>query len=72
MSEPQREGLWDANDVASFLKVSRSWVYLKANAGELPCRRIGALLRFEPDAIRAYVRGEAPAEARVLTLGRVR
>lgn len=66
------EGLWDANDVAAFLKVSRSWVYEKANAGDLPCRRLGALLRFEPDAIRAYVRGETPASGRVLTFGRPR
>lgn len=68
------EARWDANDVAAYLKVSRSWVYQRADSGELPCVRIGALLRFDPDAIRAYGRGERPqaAEARVLTLGRVR
>lgn len=68
------ESRWDANDVAAYLKVSRSWVYQRAESGELPCVRIGALLRFDPDAIRAYGRGERPqpAEARVLTLGRVR
>src|SRR5690348_4565377 len=29
-------GLWDAVDVAHFLKVSRSWVYHQAQAGMLP------------------------------------
>ncbi len=50
------ERLWDANDVADFLKVSRSWVYQKAEAGLLPYLKVGALLRFDPDEIRAYAR----------------
>ncbi len=29
--------LWDATDVARYLKVSRSWVYHRAETGELPC-----------------------------------
>lgn len=56
--ESSEDQLWDANDVAHYLKVSRSWVYHRAEAGELPCLRVGALLRFEPDAIRAFARGE--------------
>ncbi|WP_141332572.1 helix-turn-helix domain-containing protein [Myxococcus sp. AB025B] len=50
------EGLWDANDVARFLKASRSWVYQRAQAGQLPCVKIGGLLRFEPAAIRAFIK----------------
>jgi excisionase family DNA binding protein len=46
--------LWDAKDVARYLSVSRSWVYQHAEDGTLPCLRIGALLRFDPAAIRAY------------------
>jgi hypothetical protein len=42
----QRDGLWDANDVAGYLKVSHSWVYHRAEAGELPHLRIGGLLRW--------------------------
>jgi len=52
------EPLWDAKEVAAFLKTSRSWVYLHAEAGALPSVRIGGLRRFIPDAIRAYARGE--------------
>jgi excisionase family DNA binding protein len=44
--------LWDVNDVARYLGVSKSWVYHRAEAGLLPYRRVGGLLRFEPDRIR--------------------
>jgi excisionase family DNA binding protein len=50
--------LWDADDVASFLNVSRSMVYKLEQAGELPCVRIGARVRFEPGTVRAFARGE--------------
>lgn len=52
---PLPESLWDANDVARFLKVSRSWVYQKAESGELPSLKIGGLLRFNPAVIRRWV-----------------
>jgi excisionase family DNA binding protein len=54
------EELWDANDVAKYLKVSRSWVYQRAEAGLLPCLRVGGLLRFDPATVRAFARGEVP------------
>jgi excisionase family DNA binding protein len=62
------EGLWDANDVARFLKASRSWVYHRAESGELPCLRVGGLLRFDPAAVRAFARGELRPGARVVPL----
>jgi excisionase family DNA binding protein len=62
---PAAEGLWTARDVAAFLNVSRSWVYLRAAAGDLPTQRVGSLLRFEPEAIRAYARGERQGLAKV-------
>ena len=40
--------LWNAEDVAGFLSVSRSMVYKLEQAGELPCVRIGARVRFDP------------------------
>lgn len=50
--------LWDANDVARYLKVSRSWVYHRAEAGLMPLRRVGGLLRFDPAEVRAFAAGE--------------
>ena len=60
------ETLWDANDVARYLKVSRSWVYRAAESGALPHLRVGALLRFLPGAVRAFACGEKPLHARVV------
>jgi excisionase family DNA binding protein len=62
--------LWDAKDVASYLKVSRSWVYHRAEGGELPCLRIGGLLRFDPEAVRAFARGLTAAGGRVVRSSR--
>jgi excisionase family DNA binding protein len=70
-TEPDRNRqLWDAEDVAGYLKVSRSWVYHRAESGQLPHLRIGALLRFDPEAIHAFARGESTHGARVLAFPR--
>jgi predicted DNA-binding transcriptional regulator AlpA len=61
----QEAPLWDVRDVARYLKKSVSWVYHAAAADEVPCRRIGGSLRFAPEEIRAFARGEAWA-ARVV------
>jgi Helix-turn-helix domain len=57
------DGLWDANDVARYLKVSRSWVYQRAEAALLPCVRIGGLLRFDPHTVRTFASGGDPGRA---------
>ena len=54
------EGLWDARDVARYFRASRSWVYHQAEAGTLPCLRIGGLLRFDPRVVRMFAAGEEP------------
>jgi excisionase family DNA binding protein len=58
------ESRWDVKDVAAFLKCSRSWVYKAAEKGWLPYRRCGSLLRFDPEAIRAFGKSAAPAAFR--------
>jgi hypothetical protein len=52
----ESENLWDAKDVARYVKGSVSWVYKAAEAGILPSVRIGSMLRFEPAAVRSFVR----------------
>jgi excisionase family DNA binding protein len=64
------ETLWTAADVAAYLKLSRSWVYHRAEANELPHFKIGGQLRFCPAEIRAYVRGTKPEVARVVPFTR--
>ncbi len=52
--------LRDVGWVAEFLGVSKSWVYQATASGRLPCVRIGALVRFDPAVIKAWVKGETP------------
>jgi excisionase family DNA binding protein len=50
--------LWTWREVCRVLKVSRSWVYAKAESGDLPSLRIGGgrgSLRFDPVAIQKFV-----------------
>ena len=70
MSPGQSEPLWTAKDVAAFLRVSRAWVYLHIRLGDLPYQRIGGLVRFFPQDIQAYARGEQPRAIPVLPLRR--
>ena len=60
--------LWTADDVATFSKTSRSWVYQKSASGQLPCLKIGGLLRFDPAAIRAFFLSGGTAERTVIPL----
>jgi excisionase family DNA binding protein len=62
------ETLWTAEDVASYLKVSRSWVYHRAESGRLPHVRVGGLIRFQPHEIRSFVDSTAQAPARAKSL----
>jgi len=62
--------MWKVKQVADYLAVSVSWVYRAANAGKLPVRRLGGNLRFDPDEIRAYARGEWSRPSNVTRLRR--
>jgi hypothetical protein len=64
----ETDGLWTADDVARFLKTSRSWVYHRAQAGRLPCLKIGGLLRFDPVAIRGLVAGDGLRPRKIVAL----
>jgi len=52
------DALWDVETAAGYLSVSRSMVYKLEQAGELPCVRIGACIRFEPAVVRSFAKGE--------------
>jgi len=47
--------LWGVRECAHYLRRSVSWVYHATSRGELPYRRIGGRLAFEPEVIRAWV-----------------
>ncbi len=50
--------LWDAADVAAYMKVSRSWIYMRVEAGLIPHIRIGNLIRFEPETLKEFLNRE--------------
>jgi excisionase family DNA binding protein len=52
------ESLWRVQDVARFLAVSTSWVYMAARSGVLAPVRVGRSVRFRPALVRALVQGE--------------
>ena len=52
--------VWTVNEVASFLKVSRDWVYRRASSGELPYRKVGSHLRFVRAELMAWLDGQHP------------
>jgi excisionase family DNA binding protein len=45
-----------APELARLLAVDRATIYRQAQAGILPCFRIGATVRFEPRAVAAWLR----------------
>ena len=60
------ESLLSPRELAEAIVVKLSWVYSKAEAGEIPCYKIGKYLRFRPSEIAAWIdaqRVEARAEA---------
>lgn len=48
--------LFTAEEVAGALAISETLVRQLTLAGDIPCRRIGRLVRYAPDDIAAFVR----------------
>lgn len=48
--------LFTAEEVADALAISETLVRQLTLAGDIPCRRIGRLVRYAPDDIAAFVR----------------
>jgi len=49
------ESLLTPQELATWLKMSRVWVYKQAEKGLLPFHRVGDAIRFDPEEIRAYL-----------------
>jgi excisionase family DNA binding protein len=52
-----RDRLLDAEDVGAWFHVPPSWVRQEARAGRLPSIRLGHYVRFERDAVAAWLEG---------------
>lgn len=55
--------LFTIKDLSARLNIKPSTLYLWASQGKIPCRKIHGLIRFEPDAIAAWLRAFEPSRA---------
>jgi len=55
--------LFTIKDLSAQLNIKPSTLYLWAAQGKIPCRKIHGLIRFEPDAIAAWLRSFEPGPA---------
>lgn len=46
--------LWTVGDLCRFLGVSKRWVHERTRRDEIPCYRLGALLRFNPEEVQTW------------------
>jgi len=56
--------LFTIKDLSAHLNIKPSTLYLWAAQGKIPCRKIHGLIRFEPDAIAAWLRSFEPSGTR--------
>jgi excisionase family DNA binding protein len=64
------EALLDVKGAAARCGVSATTIYRASERGELRCMRAGARVRFTRADLDAWLRGERPDPARVLSLNR--
>jgi hypothetical protein len=57
------EGLWDVSDVMSYLNVKSQKTIRRRIRDGLPSKKIGGLLRFDPEAVRRWVAEQGDAAA---------
>lgn len=55
-------------DVSAWLNIKQSTLYLWVSQNKIPYRRIHGLIRFEPDAIQAWLNGFGPPPVKRLLL----
>lgn len=66
MSDEIKEGLWDAKQVAQFLRLkNEETVYRWAKRGLIPFVSFGRLLRFRPADVHALAENGLPAEEEI-------
>jgi excisionase family DNA binding protein len=52
-----RDVLLTADEVASFLRVTRGWVYAETRARRIPHVRLGRYVRYRRSAVEAWISG---------------
>ncbi len=55
-------------ELSAWLNIKQSTLYLWVSQSRIPCRRIHGLVRFEPDAIQAWLNGFGTHSAKPVAL----
>lgn len=65
MTEPRDPMLWDVDQAAAELQLSKAHLYRLVSDKAIPFVRVGRLVRFQPDKVRAWLaEREVPAVTR--------
>lgn len=61
MDQPENSArkLIDVQEMARILNVPVSWLYERTRVGTIPCVRIGKYVRFDPQEVLTFFRGQA-------------
>jgi len=61
MDQPEDSArkLIDVQEMARILNVPVSWLYERTRVGTIPCVRIGKYVRFDPQEVLTFFRGQA-------------
>ena len=57
-TEDSTTKLIDVREMARILNVPVSWLYERTRVGTIPCVRIGKYVRFDPQEVMAFFRGQ--------------
>lgn len=54
----KKQQLMTPDEVAAMLQIARKTVVVKARNGEIPCKRVGRLYRFDPGEIDGWIKNQ--------------
>jgi excisionase family DNA binding protein len=54
-----RGSLWNADELAGVLDLSRKHIYKLSKSGRIPCIRMGGAIRFDPEATAQWLENRA-------------
>ena len=57
----------NVGEVAAYLRVSQATIYRLAQAGQIPCGKVGRAWRFHKEAINLWISGDQDGSTKITT-----